>query len=162
MKAAPTFAQQHSAFANQVSAFNTPRPAARAAAPLQSHSAAYHAIRDVYKRQVEAKAKAVLKDLTDTSTQPPEVFQAAVLDPTSVTPNAFKLPIVAELAEVTRAADAQQAVSNQPVVVPPATVIVATSAVPVAKPSFGSRVEAELRVVEDEVKHIATEIEDAV
>ncbi len=44
MKAAPTFAQQHSAFANQVSAFNTPRPAARAAAPLQSHSAAYHAI----------------------------------------------------------------------------------------------------------------------
>jgi hypothetical protein len=113
-------------------------------------------------KEVEAKAKAVLKDLTDTSTQPPEVFQAAVLDPTSVTPNAFKLPIVAELAEVTRAADAQQAVSNQPVVVPPATVIVATSAVPVAKPSFGSRVEAELRVVEDEVKHIATEIEDAV
>jgi hypothetical protein len=128
-------------------------------------------------KEVEAKAEAVLKGLTDTSTQPPEVLQVAVLDPTSATPNAFKIQTVNELAETTnaakavedqRVADAQVAVSNQPAAVPPDTVIVATSAVqgpvPVrdTKPSFGSRVKAELQVVEDEVKKIATEIEDAV
>src|ERR1035437_1547429 len=122
-------------------------------------------------KEVEAKAKAVLKGLTDTSTQPPEVLQVAVLDPTSATPNAFKIQTVNELAETTnaakaveaqRVADAQVAVSNQPVEVPRSAPAVATSAVPAAKPSFGSRVKAELQVVEDEVKKIATEIEDAV
>ena len=124
-------------------------------------------------KAVAEKEKSVLNDFPDASTQPPEVLQVAVLDPTSATPNAFKIQTVNELAETTnaakavedqRVADAQVAVSNQPAAVPPDTVIVATSAVPVpaAKSSFGSRVKAELQVVEDEVKKIATEIEDAV
>jgi hypothetical protein len=108
-------------------------------------------------KAVAEKEKSVLNDFPDASTQPPEVLQVAVLDPTSATPNAFKIQTVNELAETTNTA-----VANQPVEVPPATVIVATSAVPVPKPSVFGRLKAEVELVEREVKQIATEIEDAV